>query len=219
MLNDDLISAYLDGELDAERRAMVETHLRTDRGAAARLERLRSADSALREAFPAEDQTRDDLFAAMIMAPNAQQTRHRWATQVAALAAVLLCGVLVGQFARFNDASAPYAISANQALLLDTLPSGASARADGAMFEAILSVRSDDGAFCRQFRLTSAESASDVLACRAQNGGWHMAAAAPAATVGEYIPARGATVIDAAIQALGRVEVLDVEQEAVLLAN
>lgn len=219
MLNDDLISAYLDGELDAERRAMVENHLRTDSGAAARLERLRNADGLLREAFPAAAQARDDLFAAMIMAPSPQQTRRRWATQAAALAAVLLCGVVVGQFVRFSSAPAPYAVSANQAHLLDTLPSGESARADGATFEAILSVRSDDGDFCRQFRLTSGDSASDVLACRAENGGWRMAAAAPAAVVDEFIPASGAPVFDAAIQALGPVNVLDAEQERAYLSR
>ena len=52
MLNDDLIGAYLDGELDAERGAMVERQLRYDSGAVARLKRMRTADQLLRQAFP-----------------------------------------------------------------------------------------------------------------------------------------------------------------------
>ena len=218
MLNDDLISAYLDDELDAERRAMVEQHLRTDSGAAARLERMRSADGVLREAFPALNDGRDNLLATMILAPNTQPAPRRWATQAAALAAATLLGLLIGEAIQTNNAEGPYAISAEQAVLLNTLPSGESARADGDEFEAILSLTSDDGAVCRQFRMTESDARTDVLACQ-QNGAWRMIAAAPAPAENTYIPAGANSPIDVAIQALGPVEALDAEREQQMISH
>lgn len=218
MLNDDLISAYLDDELDAERRAMVEQHLRGDSGAAARLERMRSADSLMREAFPALDDGRDNLLATMILAPNAQPAPRRWATQAAALAAAALIGLLVGEAIQTNNAEAPYAISVQQAALLNTLPSGQSARADGDEFEVVLSLTSDDGAVCRQFRMSQSDGRTDVLACQ-QNGAWRMVAAAPAPAENAYIPAGANSPIDVAIQGLGAVEALDAEREQQMITQ
>lgn len=220
MLNDDLISAYLDDELDAERRAIVEQHLRTDRGAAARLERMRGADSVLREAFPAFDQARDELLASMILAPTAQPAPRRWGTQIAALAAAALVGVLIGQAVRVDNTETPYAISAQQAALLNTLPSGQSASADGGEFEATLSLVSDAGAVCRQFRIGADNARTDVLACRgAETGSWRMVAAAPAPADNAYIPAGANSPIDVAIQGLGPVEALDAEGEREMIAR
>lgn len=220
MLNDDLISAYLDDELDAERRAMVEEHLRTDRGAAARLERMRGADGMLREAFPAAEEARDDFLATMILAPNAQPAPRHWATQVAALAAAVMFGVLLGEGLGSNGVGAPYAISNRQGALLNTLPSGQSATADGSEFEAILSVVSDAGDICRQFRVTSDAQRTDVLACReAASGSWEMIAAAPAQAADAYVPAGANSPIDLAIQGLGPAEALDAEGERAMISR
>lgn len=220
MLNDDLISAYLDNELDAERRAMVEKYLRTDSGAAARLERLRSADNLLREAFPAFDQPRDALLASMILAPSAERAPRRWVMQVAAMAAAVMFGVLLGEGIGSNGADAPYAISSRQGELLNTLASGESAAADGGEFEAVLSVVSDAGDICRQFRVTSDGRRTDVLACRqATNNAWAMIAAAPAQEVNAYIPAGANSPIDVAIQGLGPAEALDAEGERAMIAR
>ncbi len=220
MLNDDLISAYLDDELDPERRAMVEQHLRTDRGAAARLERMRDADGLLREAFPAVDEARDNLLATMILAPNAQPAPRRRVVQIAAMAAAVMFGVLLGEGLANNGAGAPFAISSRQGELLSTLASGQSAHADGGEFEAILSVVSDAGDICRQFRVISEDRRTDVLACReATSGSWAMIAAAPAQASDAYIPAGANSPIDVAIQALGPAEALDAEREREMIAR
>ena len=51
-LNDELLCAYMDGELDAEMRARVERALVDDAGARVRLERMRLADERLRAEIP-----------------------------------------------------------------------------------------------------------------------------------------------------------------------
>ena len=125
MLRDDILSAYLDGELDAEQRAMVEQHLDSNKGAATRLERMRSSDSLLRQAFPATAQVKDNRLAAMILEPKARVGARVWATRLAPIAAAIVFGVLLGQLPRLGaENTAPFAVSAQESRLLDTMPSG-----------------------------------------------------------------------------------------------
>lgn len=220
MLNDDLISAYLDGELDAERKAMVEHHLRTDKGAAARLERIRAADSLLTRAFPAREEKRDQRLASMILSTPQPLTRGDWAMRGAALAAAAVFGLVIGQFVQVGDgASAAYAISTLEARLLDTQQSGRVTETDAGAFEVVLTLQSESGEVCRQFRLTRDMQSTDVLACRRGEGGWRMVAAAAAASVEGYVPAGANSPLDAAIETLGPVEALDAAQEASLIEN
>lgn len=222
MSDDDLISAYLDGELDAEQAAAVEQRLRADRGAAARLNRLREADDLLRAAMPPVQQVSDQTLAALIMSPqtNAPTVRpRRLIVQAAALAAAMLLGVAFGRFVSTDNANAPspFAISAVESHLLDTLPSGQAVETDSTMFEVALSLRSDSGALCRQYQLSNARTAVDVLACAEGGGEWRMAAAAPHVQTSQYVPAGASSAIDAAIAALGPSEALDIDQERDLI--
>lgn len=218
MLNDDLISAYLDGELDAERRAMVEHQLRADKGAAARLERMRAADSLLKRALPASEQPKDALLAATILATDQPLTRRDWVVRAAALAAAVIFGLMIGQVGRTgSSASVPYAISQQEARLLDTQSSGRVTDTASGAFEVVLSVQSEEGDLCRQFRLTRDMQSTDVLACRRGDESWRMVAAASAASVEGYVPASANSPLDAAIAALGSVEALDAQQEAALI--
>lgn len=212
MLNDDLIGAYLDGELDAERSAMVEQQLRADKGAAARLERMRAADDVLKRALPAARISQDDALAASILAAQPFAHRRDWALRIAALAAAAVFGLLIGRGAS-NDAPAPYAISAQEARLLDTQPSGRVTEISTGAFEVVLSLQSEAGDVCRQFRLTRDMQSTDVLACRRGVEEWRMVAAATAASVEGYVPAGANSPLDAAIEALGPVQALDTVQE------
>lgn len=218
MLNDDLISAYLDGELDAERRAMVEHQLRVDKGAAARFERLRAADDALVRAFPAVDQSKDNLLAAIILATQPLVTHRGWGLRAGALAAAVVIGLALGQFFR-NEGGAPYSISAQEARLLDTQLSGRSMETAGGAFEIVLSLRSEAGELCRQFRLTREARSTDVLACRSGEEQWRMVAAATAARSADYVPAGRNSPLDAAIEALGPADALDALQEAAYISR
>lgn len=222
MINDDLISAYLDGELNAEQKASLERDLRSDKGAAARLRRLRAADDALRAATPVSRFSGDEALAAMILtaAPViAKPAPRRRFVEFAALSAAMVLGVAVGRFAGVDgeEGAAPFSISAAEAHLLDTLPSGRAVAIEPGVFEVSLSLQSDAGQVCRQYSLSNAESAVDVLACKSADTPWRMAAAAPHVDVAGYTAAGASSAIDAAISALGPVEALDRAQEQDLI--
>jgi hypothetical protein len=216
MLSDDTISAYLDDELDLDHRAIVEQHLRADKAAAARLERLQAADNVLQQAFAATSSAKDDRLAAIIVAGGAPEKRH-WATHAAALAAAVAVGLLAGQFARVTDRAPSFALSEQHAQLLDSQVSGRVASTDEGAFEVVLSLQSDGGEVCRQFRLTRDMQSTDVLACRGDGESWRMVAAASARQVEGYVPASGDSLLDAAIQDLGAVRALDLAEESDLI--
>lgn len=218
MLNDELIGAYLDGELDAEKRALVEHWLASDKGAARRLARMRSADDMVRLAVPRVATPEADPLAAMILAPevSTQPKRQIWVRQAAALAAACVFGVLLGRatLSRDGDQSL-WAMTPALSDVLDVLPSGQSTSIGDNQIEIALSLRSEAGDVCRQYRATSDNEAVDSLACR-RDGAWRVVAqAADAPDSSEmYRTAGSATVIDAAIAQLGAVEALDASQEA-----
>lgn len=71
--DDELLSAYLDGELPAEREAEIERRLETDVAFALRLERLSQADAALRDAYaPTADEPMPQAVLDMIGAHAAK---------------------------------------------------------------------------------------------------------------------------------------------------
>ncbi|MEQ1653695.1 MAG: hypothetical protein ABL897_14500, partial [Hyphomicrobium sp.] len=141
MLNDDLISAYLDGELSAAKRIMVEQELRQDPAAAARFQRMAGADAALKSAFGLApgvdaDPLRDLILSGPAQAPSPKlpkapghsrsAQRWRWGATAAAMSMALACGMVLGDVFKADPAQ-PYGISAPQARLLDRLASGESA--------------------------------------------------------------------------------------------
>lgn len=220
MLNDELIGAFLDGELDADQRADVEDKLRRDNGAATRLRRMHAADALLKRGLAPEVQSEPDAIAAMILRGEQKRAWRNWGARVAAVAAALVLGVLIG---RIVDEAAPmhavYEIPADHARLLNTLSSGRVYESDFGIFEVVLSLQSEAGEFCRQFRLTRDQHSADVLACRHEGGAWRMVASAVAADDEAYTPAGAHSPLDVAIANLGRVEVLDVSQERAALAQ
>lgn len=220
MLNDELISAYLDGELDAEKRDWVEDQLRTDRAAAARLERLSTADRLLKLAVPQVEHAGDDLLAAGILAQKPLESRAQprlWAT-LGAVAATLVLGVLVGRATDVGPPESPLALSAQHARLLDTTVSGEPVNTNAGVFEVVLSVQSEAGDVCRQYRVSNGAESVDALACRSEAGWRTVAASAGTVTTG-YVPASGASPVDAAVDALGSVSVIDLDQERELIAR
>lgn len=213
MLRDDILSAYLDGELDAEQRAMVEQHLDSNKGAATRLERMRSSDSLLRQAFPATAQVKDNRLAAMILEPKARVGARVWATRLAPIAAAIVFGVLLGQLPRLGaENTAPFAVSAQESRLLDTMPSGQAIDTSRGVFEVALSVQTEAGP-CREFRLSQAAQVTSVLACRDDGDQWRMIAAATAPHGHSYTPAGANSVIDSAIAERGLAAALDGAEE------
>lgn len=73
--DDELLSAYLDGELSAEREAALERRLEADPALALRLERMSQADSAVRDAYaPVADEPLPQAVLDMIAAHAAEPT-------------------------------------------------------------------------------------------------------------------------------------------------
>lgn len=220
MLNDELIGAFLDGELDADQRADVEDKLRRDNGAAARLERMRATDALLKVGLATQAQSERDAIAAMILRGERKPAWRHWGARVAAIATALVLGVFIGR--KVDDTAsmhAAYEIPADQAHLLDTLSSGRVHESDWGIFEVVLSLQNDAGDFCRQFRLTQDQHSTDVLACRHEGGAWRMVASAVAPDAAAYTPAGAHSPLDVAIANLGRVEVLNERQERAALAQ
>lgn len=225
MLNDGLIGAYLDGELDQEKRALVEHWLAHDKGAAARAERIRGADALLRRAIPRIAPDQADPIAALIMEGPTNVvgfTGRPWVRRAAAIAAACVIGVLVGRMsapATVASVDPKMRLSAEIQQALDALPSGQSAAIMGGEVQMALSVLTESGALCRQFRTVSGADAADALACQV-DGDWRLAvqAAAPAEAAEFSVAASAGSPIDASISAMGGAAVLDASEERALMA-
>ena len=227
MLNDGLIGTYLDGELDQEKRALVEHWLAHDKGAAARAERIRSADAMLRRAMPKVAPDEADPIAALIMEGPTNVvtfTGRRWVGRAAAIAAACVIGVLVGRGSvpsLVTSIDPKMHLSADIERALETLPSGQAVAIMGGEVQMALSVQTVSGAVCRQFRTVSGSDAADALACR-EGDNWRLVvqAAAPREAVSYGVAAPTASPIDAVISAMSGAAVLDdAEERALMTAN
>jgi hypothetical protein len=191
-LNDELLCAYMDGELDAEMRARVEKALVDDAGARVRLERMRAADERLKADIPLAALQPNDPLSARILdgkpVPRASRPSIRLGAAITALAAGV-AGVIVGfVLARSQQVpEAPLAATlsapslsgaSSNTLLLAALDSGESGKAieqAGRSTQIILTFESDDGRYCRAFRSHEANAAAEGVACRS-DGQWEVVA-------------------------------------------
>ena len=224
MLNDELIGAYLDGELAPEKRALVERGLAGNNGAAARLERMRSADALLRRALPGGARTEKDPLASLILGGWQASSRSpalHWGRRAAAIAAACVIGVLAGRLSAPDSAVVPgMSVSAEAARVLDRVASSEVAQVAGGQMQVALSFRTESGEVCRQFR-TTAGVQTDAVACRVGDG-WNMIVQAVVhdADGAGYRTASADDAISAAVNAMGGVGVLDeTEERAMINAN
>jgi hypothetical protein len=199
-LNDELLSAYLDDALDATTRASVEEALDADPGARLRLENMRQADQALRNALPARS---GDLFESLVAErvtgrapPPPRRNLVPWA--VAASLAGLLAGYLLP---RMDAGTGPQVLDRAVVHALDTQRSGVAA-ADGT--QVLLTFQAADGRYCRLFRAGDTDAMGEGLACR--NGpAWKLTAwdaSAPESLDG-FRTAGASALVDGAMEALG----------------
>ena len=227
-MNDELLGAYLDGELDSEARRKLARDLGENFGANLRLKRMKQADNLLREAIPPLPAAADDTLARRIL-QSAPVRRFAWVAPLRAyapLAAALALAVLAGRMsapapAPETGGAASMRIEASLADALDRNLSGETAPILGGEAQMALSLRAEDGALCRQFRLTSGPHISDALACR-EEGAWRMLVqvAAAQAAAGYSTAGEGAgSALDAAIESLGVVTVLDESEEREAIAS
>jgi hypothetical protein len=234
-LNDELLCAYMDGELDPEMRARVEQALVDDAGARVRLERMRVADERLKSEIPLQAVQPNDPLSARILGgkpvpPVSRPTR--WGVAISALAAGI-SGIVVGFVlaraqetkvvpivASVTSPSTSLSGASSNQLLLATLENGESGKAavegDRAV-QIILTFEADDGRYCRTFGARDASASAEGVACRTA-GQWQVVAWDGTADPGEGFRAAGSSeLLDDAMDRLGGSPALEVADERSLI--
>lgn len=219
-LNDEVLSAYVDGELDAQTRAAVASLAAGNPAVRRRIEELREADVALRAAFPLEPASADDVArvrnSAIVAFPRqAPKAKPAWpafaATAVAAALAGFVVATPVMTTMAARTAADPLAVAGGLGAALDAQASGSTV--DGARI--VMTMKTADGRVCREFKRADGPNTQHGVACRA-NAGWTLVALTETATTPDgYATAGGDAAIDSVLDHMGAVA-LDANEEAAL---
>jgi hypothetical protein len=221
MLSDEMLGAYLDGELDPEQRGLVDRQVSADPLIAGRLQRLRRSDEALRAAIPRLATAPDDPVLAMLTGgpPRAGRGLRERVMQAAALAAACLIGVFGGRaFAPEQNLTAPWALGDPLVRTLDETPSGERVQLGDSEIVIGFTLRDGDGEVCRQFNVVSTGEVADALACR-EDGSWRLRVQSLSRAEEGYTVAAASSPIDAAIAGMNNAAVLDLDAERALMAS
>ncbi len=190
---DEILSAYLDGELDAAQMSEIEKAVLEDKQLDARLARLQQANDAVRSAYlPLADaevpQEFIDLVRNRAAAPAAEASTvvefpkatprpagpaPFWPSAIAASVALVL-GYSVGLYDPFSGAQntdflAAKSISSGDPLYAAFERTASAQRIDldgTRVAEPVLSFRSVDGRFCRETVVTQGGDQTLLVACR-----------------------------------------------------
>jgi hypothetical protein len=239
-LNDELLCAYMDGELDPQMRVRVEQALIDDAGARVRLERMRAADERLKAEIPLQAVQPNDPLSARILddkpvAPSLALPRKRGRVGVGVFTALAagISGIVVGfvlsrsqepkvvqVVAAVTSASTSLSGASSNQLLLATLENGESGKAaveGDRSVQIILTFEADDGRYCRTFGARDASASAEGVACRT-NGQWQVIAWDGAADPGEGFRAAGSSeLLDDVMDRLGGSPALEVADERALI--
>ena len=217
-MDDELLIAFADGELDEVSRARVERAIADDPALKARLEtqqRLR-ARLAAHYAPAAEEEVPERLRAMLetnvVAFPTVRPARPIWQS-LAALAATLVLGLALG---RTLDAPGPVGVEDGTLVARGALAEAletqlASAQPSDAATRIGISFRGGDGRLCRTFDSATASG----LACRNENG-WQlvMTGSGTAAARGQFRQAgSGDPLVLRAAQEIMAGEPLDADAE------
>jgi hypothetical protein len=197
--NDELLSAWLDGELAPAEADELERRLAREPALAERLEAIRSVDEAAVAALRSVDQRPLPALILDLIGEDEEEPRRRHdgaekvvplrerpmtrffqapvaiAASVAFLAGFLLHAMLGNGGDRAGEVLYAGAIPEGSGLYaaFDRRPSGEAVDLGaGRTAQPVLTFRSVDGNWCRQVRITGAASA-DTLACR-REGAWQI---------------------------------------------
>ncbi len=195
MTNDECLSAYLDGELDADDRADLELRLTTDAALRTRLESLRVADLQLRKEIGEADalpmpasilRQLDAQAAPRIALPTpANDTGTRWWARAAAAIALIVTGGVAGHLmtgtAPTGDSSSS---DATLVVAIETLPSGRSVAlgTNGSVTMRASFPGTDPGQWCRQFDIDLRQSRRAGVACNGHSG-WQIKGLVPRSVI------------------------------------
>lgn len=239
-ITDELLCAWLDGELTATERARVDAALAAQPALAERLERLRLANELTRRHADAIDRQplRPALQALLattapaappgqagtvVPLPLRARLLHHWqqlsvAQGSLALAAslVLAVGLALVVMQRDDSAADGFAL---HAALLEQVASGDTLQVGSSTLSPRFSFRNTAGDWCRVYHVEEPGQGSDNIACRV-NEGWTLQASLPAAQqdADAYVPATGtADGLDVLLDQLMQGAPLSLDTEARLL--
>lgn len=248
-LNDEMLCAYIDGELDDRQRQQVEDGLAADAGARLRLARMREADAQLRAAFPLVTTADDDPLAELIAghratplaapaAPTATATaiaasmpppairtptatRRNWRRRTPLLTALAagIGAISVSVALLLSGGDRSGQADAVLSAALDQLPSGGERVEGGGYTRLVLSFKADDGRWCRVFEQKVADEQRDGLACHDSQGWQVVALETGAAGEPGMKPAGASPSIDAMMDRLGKAPVAEPDTEQRLISQ
>lgn len=223
-LTDELLCAYLDGELDGETRARVDRSLEQDPGARVRLDRLRTADAWLRRAVPESSSNFADPLAERILSEKsfARRRLDRLTPFVPVALAAGIAGIVIGISMTTSNLGtsldfAGKAPSNGIANALDSLQSGATTKVGDGDVRMVLSFRSSDGRYCRVFATTQAKQSAEGLACR-EEAGWQVVAwDGTSVRADGFRPAGSHALMDSTMERIGGTVSISLDQERQLI--
>ena len=227
---DEMLMAYIDGELDTAAADDVRRATERDATLARRAEEFRSTREWAKRAFAGikSEPAMEKMIAVVLANPGSNVVplpRRQFSKTALPLAAsVALAAGLAGYW--FGQQVAPNGLALfNDAALANALgetPGGQSRvirTADGEkQLESLATYKVGDG-YCRSFALTVGKAEESILGVGCARGGdWRVEIAVIAGTNGAYVPAStgGLASIDAFLDAAGAREALSAEEEAAL---
>ena len=181
-ITDEMLMAYVDGEVSAAEAAVVKEAIERDPDLRARVAKLAALQTRLRDAFDADEIGEPPPALRALVAPQASapvrlfpawKSKGTWlaaSAMAACLAAVVSLSVL-------RPASTPWvepvsdgvALSGGVHRIAMTALSGTDHRVDGMVVSPILSFVAKDGRVCRELALASPELNARLIVCRAAN--------------------------------------------------
>lgn len=229
-LTDEVLCAYLDGELSPEARAALEHQLLSEPGARVRLDRLRESDDRLRRALALPSAAAADPLVRLLSAdspdnvvPMRASRFRRYAAPAGLALAATVAGLAIGFGWRgaieapMTETTSGLALSDKLHDALDHNPSGQSR----AGMKVLFTFLRDDGVPCRQFEVANGAVAAEGVACRNADKRWQVSAwREMPLTVDGYRTAGGdESPVEAVVDALDASGPLSPTEEAALIAK
>ncbi len=171
-----LLSQYLDGELDVFSTRRLEQRLAAEPALADTLAQMREQQARLQNAFEGQDTVPTRVVGLLkshenvVSLPRPEKQRPAWHY---ALAASLVAGIGLMVAPPWQ---APQQQDAGLASVLESSPSmadGWASIADGRQVRPVLSFKGSDGNWCREYLISDTETASRGVACR-EAGQWQV---------------------------------------------
>lgn len=242
-ITDEVLSAFLDGELPEPEMQAIRQRLRDDPALGDRLAELAAVDERVSAHYSAIDEKPlPETVTAMLERARPSSTRvvsFPWWRRMKsrlhqhtgmAVAAALVAGFGVAQLMTGGPAGVDTQWQ-SVAQGLETTPSGESRLlATGEQLTPRITFVNQQGEYCRQFRLQGEERASENIACRESSDGspdsfadttpWTLAATVQLDVVaqpGSYQTASGGSVLDSALNNMMAEDILEPEAEKQLI--